>query len=158
MDPWVRKIHRRRAPKTTPIFMPGESHEQSLAGCGPQGCKKLTWLKWLSTWSWKQDIQNQNVIRVVNSSFILGALKGKICSNLSPWLSDGVFMFTWHLYFILPKPLFYHYTFIHLRPFFWNNIFFLPETYTLNISIGEDYLWITLLFIRYSTILLIINI
>ena len=43
-----------------------------------------------------------------------------------------------------PNHFFYHCTFIHLRPFFWNNIFFLPEIYTLNISIGENYLWITL--------------
>ena len=35
---WVRKIHRRRAQKPTPVFLPGESHGQrSLAGCSPSG-------------------------------------------------------------------------------------------------------------------------
>ena len=35
-DPWVRKIPWRRAWQPTPIFSPGESHEQrSLVGYGP---------------------------------------------------------------------------------------------------------------------------
>jgi len=33
---------RRRAFRSTPVFLPGESHGQrSLAGCGPQGCNEL---------------------------------------------------------------------------------------------------------------------
>jgi len=35
-DPWVRKIPWRRKWQPTPVFLPGESHEQrSLAGYGP---------------------------------------------------------------------------------------------------------------------------
>ena len=35
-DPWVRKIPWRRAWQPTPVFLPGESHEQrSLAGNSP---------------------------------------------------------------------------------------------------------------------------
>ena len=41
-NPWVGKIPRRRAWKSTPIFLPGESHGQkSLTGYSPQGCKEL---------------------------------------------------------------------------------------------------------------------
>ena len=32
-DPWVGKIPWRRAWQPTPVFLPGESHGQSLAGC-----------------------------------------------------------------------------------------------------------------------------
>ena len=35
-DPWVRKIPWRRTQQTTPVFLPGKSHEQRiLVGCGP---------------------------------------------------------------------------------------------------------------------------
>ena len=38
---WVRKIPWRRAWQPTPVFLPGESHEQrSLAGYSPWGCKE----------------------------------------------------------------------------------------------------------------------
>ena len=41
-DPWARKIPRRRAWQTTPVFLSGESHTQrSLAGYSPWGCKEL---------------------------------------------------------------------------------------------------------------------
>ena len=41
-DPWVRKIPWRRKWQPTPVFLPGESHEQrSLAGYSPWGCKKV---------------------------------------------------------------------------------------------------------------------
>ena len=37
-DPWVGKIHWRRAWQPTPVFLPGEFHGQrSLAGCSPWG-------------------------------------------------------------------------------------------------------------------------
>ena len=37
-DPWVGKIHWRRAWQPTPVFLPGASRGQrSLAGCSPQG-------------------------------------------------------------------------------------------------------------------------
>ena len=37
-DPWVGKIPWRREWQTTPVFLPGESHEQrSLAGYSPRG-------------------------------------------------------------------------------------------------------------------------
>ena len=37
-DPWVGKIPWRKAQQPTPVFLPGESHEQrSLAGYGPWG-------------------------------------------------------------------------------------------------------------------------
>ena len=41
-DPWVGKIPWKRAWLPTPVFLPGESHEQrSLAGCIPCGHKQL---------------------------------------------------------------------------------------------------------------------
>ena len=40
-DPWVRKISWRRAWQPTPVFLPGESHEQrSLGGYSPQGIEE----------------------------------------------------------------------------------------------------------------------
>ena len=40
-DPWVRKITLSRKWQPTPIFLPGESHEQrNLAGCSPWGHKE----------------------------------------------------------------------------------------------------------------------
>ena len=39
--PWVRKIRWRRAWQPTPVFLPRESHGQSLAGYSPLGCKEL---------------------------------------------------------------------------------------------------------------------
>ena len=40
-DPWVRKIPWRRAWQPTPVFLPGESHEQkSLASYSPWGHKE----------------------------------------------------------------------------------------------------------------------
>ena len=42
VDPWVRKSPCRRAWQPTPVFLPGESHEQrSLVGCNLWGCKEL---------------------------------------------------------------------------------------------------------------------
>ena len=42
LDPWVRKIPWRRAWQPTPVFLPGESHEQgSLKGHSPWGLKEL---------------------------------------------------------------------------------------------------------------------
>ena len=39
---WVGKIHWRRAWQSTPVFLPGESHEQrSLMGYSPRGHKEL---------------------------------------------------------------------------------------------------------------------
>ena len=41
-DPWVREIPWRREWQPTPVFLPGESHEQkSLAGYSPWGHKEL---------------------------------------------------------------------------------------------------------------------
>ena len=40
--PWVRKISWRRKWQPTPVFLPEKSHGQgSLAGCGPQGHKRV---------------------------------------------------------------------------------------------------------------------
>ena len=40
-NPWVRMTPWRRAWQPTPVFLPGESHEQrSLAGYSPQGRKE----------------------------------------------------------------------------------------------------------------------
>ena len=40
-DPWVGKIPWRRAWQPTPVFLPGESHEQrNLRGYSPWGCKE----------------------------------------------------------------------------------------------------------------------
>jgi len=42
LDRWVRKIPWRRTWQSIPVFLPGESHEQSsLVGYSPQGCKEL---------------------------------------------------------------------------------------------------------------------
>ena len=42
LDPWVWKIPWRRAWQPTPVFWPGESHEQrSLAGYSPKGSNEL---------------------------------------------------------------------------------------------------------------------
>ena len=41
-SPWVRKVPWRRKWQTTPVFLPGEAHEQrTLAGYSPWGCKEL---------------------------------------------------------------------------------------------------------------------
>ena len=50
-DIWVTKIPWRRAWQPTPVFMPGESHEQSsLVGYTVfRVTKSQTWLKWLRT-------------------------------------------------------------------------------------------------------------
>ena len=41
-DPWVRKIHWKRQWLPTPVFLPGESHEQrTLVGYSPWDCKQL---------------------------------------------------------------------------------------------------------------------
>ena len=41
-DSWVRKIPWRREWQPTPVFLPGESHEQRrLAGYSPWSCKEL---------------------------------------------------------------------------------------------------------------------
>ena len=40
-DPWVRKIPWKRARQPTPVFLPGESHEQrNLVGYSPWGRKE----------------------------------------------------------------------------------------------------------------------
>ena len=42
LDPWVGKISWREKWEPTPIFLPGESHEQRrLAGYSPWDCKEL---------------------------------------------------------------------------------------------------------------------
>ena len=52
--PWVRKIPWRRKRQPTPVFLPGESHGQrSMAGYSPQVTKSRTWLKQLSTSTYK---------------------------------------------------------------------------------------------------------
>ena len=41
LDPWVRKIPWRRKWQPTPVFLPGESHEQrNLVGYSPWGRKE----------------------------------------------------------------------------------------------------------------------
>ena len=41
LDPWVRKMPRRRAWQPTAVFLPGESQgERSLAGYSPRGHKE----------------------------------------------------------------------------------------------------------------------
>ena len=49
-DPSVRKIPWRREWQPTPVFLPGEYHEQrNLAGYGPGGHKELDMTEWLTT-------------------------------------------------------------------------------------------------------------
>jgi len=49
-NPWVWKIPRRREWLPTPVFLPGEFHEQSsLAGYSLWGCKELDITEQLST-------------------------------------------------------------------------------------------------------------
>jgi len=39
----------RRKWQPTPVFLPGESHEQrNLVGYGPRGCRELDMTEWLS--------------------------------------------------------------------------------------------------------------
>ena len=41
-DPWVRKIPWGRKWQSTPVFLPGKSHEQRiLVGCSPRGSKRV---------------------------------------------------------------------------------------------------------------------
>ena len=41
-DPWVGEMPWRKTWQLTPVFLPGESHEQRcLAGYSPWGCKQL---------------------------------------------------------------------------------------------------------------------
>ena len=48
--PWVGKVPWRRAWHPTPVFLPGESHEQrSLACYSPWGCKELDTTEWTNT-------------------------------------------------------------------------------------------------------------
>ena len=55
-DPWVRKFSWRRKWQPTPVFLPGEFHEQrSLAGYSPWGCKELDTTERLSTHACKND-------------------------------------------------------------------------------------------------------
>ena len=50
LDPWVRKIHRRKKLDPIPVFLPGESHGQrSLAGYSPWSHKELDMTEHLST-------------------------------------------------------------------------------------------------------------
>ena len=49
-DPWVGKIHWKRAWQPIPVFLSGESHGQrTLAGCCPWGHKESDMTEWLST-------------------------------------------------------------------------------------------------------------
>ena len=48
-DPWVGKIPWRRAWQPTPVFLPGESHGEELAGCTPWGREELDTTEGLST-------------------------------------------------------------------------------------------------------------
>ena len=45
---WVRKIPLRRAWQPTPVFLPGESHEQRSLASVHGVAKSQTWLNWLS--------------------------------------------------------------------------------------------------------------
>ena len=48
-NPWVRKIPWRREYQPTPVFLPGEFHEQrSLAGYCPWRCKESNMMEWLT--------------------------------------------------------------------------------------------------------------
>ena len=61
-DPWVGKIPWRGAWQPTPVFLPGESHEQrSRLGYSPKGRKESDTTEWLSTgemhrglWAWPE--------------------------------------------------------------------------------------------------------
>ena len=51
-DPWVRKILWRRKWLPTPVFLPGESHEQrSLEGSSPWACKRVGY-DWATEHAW----------------------------------------------------------------------------------------------------------
>ena len=58
LDLWVRKIPWQRKWQPTPVFLPGESHEQrSLVGYSPLGCKRG-----LQYWVTKQQQQSSLAI------------------------------------------------------------------------------------------------
>ena len=68
-DPWVGKIPWRRAWLPTPIFLPGESHEQrSMAGYSPEGCKEL---------------DTTEVTEHIPSGYLLALASGLITVNLN---------------------------------------------------------------------------
>ena len=52
-DPWVRRIPRRRAWQTTPVFSPIKSHEQRT----PAGCRVTKSQTWLSGWEHKHELK-----------------------------------------------------------------------------------------------------
>ena len=61
-DSWVEKIPWRKDRLPTPVFLPGEFHEQrSLAGYSPWGRKDLDLTEWLSTAQHSIQVQSKNV-------------------------------------------------------------------------------------------------
>ena len=58
-DPWVGKIPSRRKWQPTPLFLPGEFHEQgSLVGYSPWGSKELDTMEWLTLSLMAQIVKN----------------------------------------------------------------------------------------------------
>ena len=69
--PWVRKILWRRAWQPTPVFLPGESHGQTiLTGYSPWG-RKETRLRQLSTQHNEQEAEGSIKKVVVKDTFLL---------------------------------------------------------------------------------------
>ena len=70
-DPWVGKIPWRRAWKSTPVFLPGESHGQkNLAGYTPRGHKELDMPEQLAhTHTVVAPIKLIRIIKVASNNF-----------------------------------------------------------------------------------------
>ena len=80
---WVGKIPCRRAQQLTPVFLPGESHEQkSLEGDSPQGCNSRTRLNLLRTHTY-MPIYWRNF-----QESIIGKISKFICQNLFSFFSN----------------------------------------------------------------------
>ena len=74
-DPQVRKTPWRRKWQPTPVFLPGESHEQrSLAGYSPWGCKELDmsiYVAWTIRESYPHKTHKKNLhSKFHNASFL----------------------------------------------------------------------------------------
>ena len=86
LNPWIRKIPRKRKWEPTPVFLPGKSHQQRrMSGCSPWGQK-----------SWNNLATEQQVKSpgVGNGLLMEQARKRRVkgdleTSDMVKWVSDG---------------------------------------------------------------------
>ena len=107
-DPWVRKLSWRRKWQPTPVFLPGEFHEQrSLAGYSPWGCKELDMTEWLSTHACKNDPSRHTYTQISilpsnkkKSKLLIHAMKWMPIKNITLSKTDQIKRNTVWFYFI----------------------------------------------------------